>query len=124
MPTSTITDTPRQPGGPLSHGPQVDDPMWGLLLATWDLSLESAGRAANTRRIYLHAGRLFVAWLLALPDEPGSDTVDAHGRPVLPRPAGPEDITRQHVEGFLVAFRTTPTPRCPNGPGQAYVNQI
>ncbi|MEX5631935.1 tyrosine-type recombinase/integrase [Parafrankia sp. FMc2] len=98
--------------------------MWNLLLINWDLALESADRKPNTRRIYLHAGRLFVAWLLALAADPTPGALDAHGRPALPRPAGPEDITRQHVEAFLVDFRRTPTPRCPDGPGQAYVNQI
>ncbi|MCK9928765.1 tyrosine-type recombinase/integrase [Frankia sp. Mgl5] len=98
--------------------------MWNLLLINWDLSLESADRKPNTRRIYLHAGRLFVAWLLALEETPAEGAVDSAGRPALRRPAGPEEITRQHVEAFLVAFRTTPTPRCPTGPGQAYANQV
>ncbi|WP_232303740.1 site-specific integrase [Pseudofrankia sp. DC12] len=71
-------------------------------------SLDAANASDNTRRLYLNAVRLFVAWLL--------DRDDA--------PAEAADISRSHVEQFLIDFRTLPSPRRPNGRSAAYANQV
>lgn len=81
--------------------------MWELLLTSWDRSMEAANLSANTRRLYLNAARLFVAWLAALDDAP----------------EGPDGITRGHVEQFIIDFRTLPSPRRPKGRSAAYANQ-
>ncbi|WP_322769566.1 tyrosine-type recombinase/integrase [Frankia sp. Cr1] len=83
------------------------DPLWDLLLVGWDRTLEAMGRSVRTRTIYHDAGMAMVTWLTGLDDPPGE----------------PCEITKAQVETFLIWFGSTPTPRCPDGRGDAYTNQ-
>ncbi|MCK9921239.1 tyrosine-type recombinase/integrase [Frankia sp. AgPm24] len=113
--------------------------LWQLLLTGWDQALEAKGRAAKTRRLYADAGASFVNWLTPLPGAPPGHvlpTTSAERRAarrrsaaagetaeVLYRPDEPEQITRAHIERFLITFATEPTERRPNGRSDAYLNQ-
>ncbi|ONH35675.1 MULTISPECIES: tyrosine-type recombinase/integrase [Protofrankia] len=115
------------------------DPVWPLLLDAWDQSLATAGRSHETRTAYRKAGVALVNWLAGLPEPPAGWTTprtgterraarraaaDA-GEDAVPlyRPAEPPDITRAHVERFLIAFGSERTARCPNGRSKSTINQ-
>lgn len=83
------------------------DPLWGLLLTSWNRSMEAARRAPKTRKLYLDAATALINYL--------ADSEDP--------PSGVEEITKAQIEEFLIWFGTVPTPRRPEGRGDAYVNQ-
>jgi site-specific recombinase XerD len=115
------------------------DPVWRLLLDGWDQTLQTAGKSGETRTAYRKAGVAFVNWLAVLPTAPAGwmpprtgverraarrAAADA-GVEAMPtyRPTAADEITRQHVERFLIAFATESTPRCPDGRSDSTVNQ-
>lgn len=111
---------------------------WGLLLTGWLQSLQAKGRTEKTRVLYRDAGANFANWLITLPDPPAGwkapKTAEARraarragaaedGTAALYLPRAPDEISKAHIERFLIWFATTPTQRRPQGRSDSYLNQ-
>jgi site-specific recombinase XerD len=73
-------------------------PDFDVLSDSWDLALNADGYSANTRAAYRQATRSLARWLAdAQPD------------------AGPADLTRDHIRGWLAHLRDTTSPNTARG---------
>lgn len=118
---------------------EAADPVWRLLADGWDQALSAAKKSRETRTAYRKAITFFVNWLTVLPEAPDGWTpprsaaarkaarrqaadVGAERMPLY-RPDEAEEVTREHIERFLIEFATERTARCPDGRSDSTINQ-